>query len=140
VLYAPFFLFIHVICRNKNKGRQVLIYKAKTMQDNEKMDTLVDCLNILRKRGFTKEFKLELHGLCAIDEEHHRYGPADMKIVEHFRFEGDSDPADMTVVYALEANDGVKGTVIDAFGTYSNPKLSEFLRKVEEVKEKANSH
>jgi hypothetical protein len=63
-----------------------------------------------------------------------------MKIVEHFRFEGDSDPADMTVVYALEANDGVKGTVIDAFGTYSNPKLSEFLRKVEEVKEKANSH
>lgn len=109
------------------------------MQDNEKMDTLVECLNTLKDRGYEKEFKLDHHELCAIDGEH-RYGPKDMKIVEHFRFEGESDPADMTVVYAVETTDGGKGIIVDAFGTYSNPKLSEFIRKVEEVSEKANSH
>src|SRR5688572_3771308 len=99
------------------------------MQDHEEMDTLVESLEYLRKKGFTKEFKIEQHTLHAIDDTSKTYSPEQLKIVYHFRFEGDSDPGDMTALYAIETNDGVKGTLIDAFGTYSSQKVSEFLRK-----------
>lgn len=36
----------------------------------------------------------------------------------------------MSVIYAITANSGTKGIIIDAFGTYSNPKISEFIRNV----------
>jgi hypothetical protein len=50
--------------------------------------------------------------------------------VEHHRFEGVSDPDDLSVVYAREANDGTRGALTDAYGTYVNPHLSAFLKKV----------
>jgi hypothetical protein len=103
------------------------------MQDNEKMDTLVECLEFLRKKGYTKEFKIEQHTMHAIDDTEKNYSPEQVKITGHYRFEGESDPADMTVLYALETEDGDRGTLIDAFGAYSSQKVSEYLRKVEEI-------
>jgi hypothetical protein len=50
--------------------------------------------------------------------------------VEHDRFEGASDPDDMSVVYAMESDDGLKGVIADAFGLYANPDLGVFLEKV----------
>lgn len=37
------------------------------------------------------------------------------------RFEGTSDPDDMSVIYALEARDGMRGTLTDACGSYADP-------------------
>ena len=54
----------------------------------------------------------------------------ELTIVEHYRFEGASDPDDMSVVYAIESNDGLKGIVADAFGLYANPNLGGVLEKV----------
>jgi hypothetical protein len=50
--------------------------------------------------------------------------------VEHYRFEGASDPDDMSVVYAIESAGGPKGIIADAFGTYANPGLGRFLDRV----------
>jgi len=50
--------------------------------------------------------------------------------VEHYRFEGASDPDDMSVVYAFESHDGSRGIIADAFGLYANPDLGGFLEKV----------
>jgi hypothetical protein len=47
-----------------------------------------------------------------------------------FRFEGVSDPGDMAVVYAIESLTGVRGTLVDAFGVYSNPVIGEFVARV----------
>lgn len=44
----------------------------------------------------------------------------DLTIVEHHRFEGMSDPDDSSVVYALEASNGLKGVLVDAYGAYAN--------------------
>ena len=62
------------------------------------------------------------------------YKPEDLKIIKVYRFEGDSDPGDSSVLYILEATNGLVGYSIDDYGIYSNHEDSEgydnFLRHV----------
>ena len=44
--------------------------------------------------------------------------------------EGASDPDDMSIVYAIEGESGARGTLVDAFGAYSDPTVSSFLQGV----------
>ena len=53
-----------------------------------------------------------------------------MIIREYQRFEGVSDPDDMAIVYGIESLDGTQGSLVDAFGTYSNATVSAFLQDV----------
>ena len=46
------------------------------------------------------------------------------------RFEGASDPDDMSIVYAVESNNGWQGTIVDAFGVYSEPAIGTVLKHV----------
>jgi hypothetical protein len=59
----------------------------------------------------------------------------ELTIVEHHRFEGSSDPDDLSVCYALETQDGTRGILVDAYGVYANPEVSEFLTRVRVHKE-----
>ena len=36
----------------------------------------------------------------------------------------------MAIVYAIEIMDGTRGSLVDAFGAYSNPTVSAFLHDV----------
>ena len=36
----------------------------------------------------------------------------------------------MSIVYAIESRDGTRGTLVDAFGVYSNPAVSAVLEGV----------
>ena len=83
----------------------------------------------LKKRGFTANFELLNNTFRAVDGDK-IFSPDELTIVEHHRFEGASDPDDLSVVYAIEANDGTRGTVADAFGPYANPDLGAFLKAV----------
>jgi hypothetical protein len=85
----------------------------------------------LQEKGFTEEFQVCEEGLKALNSGK-IYRPHELKILEHFRFEGISDPDDMAVMYVVKTNDGLKGTIVDAFGVYANPELSEFMKEVED--------
>lgn len=78
-------------------------------------------------------FSVEDGQLCATDEkgETHHFAPSEVNILEHFRQEGQSDPGDMSVIYGLQTQDGHKGVLIDAFGTYANQEIGKFLDGVE---------
>ncbi len=62
------------------------------------------------------------------------YQPQDLKIIKTYRFEGDSDPGDMSIIYLIEANDGLIGYSMDAYGTYSTHDADEgydnFVRQI----------
>jgi hypothetical protein len=58
------------------------------------------------------------------------FRPQDLTIVEHHRFEGASDPDDMAIVYGIESNSGIRGVLVDAYGVYADPRVSEFLKTV----------
>lgn len=93
-------------------------------------DTLSEALDGLQKEGFTRDYNLkETKLICQQDNiELH---PADFDIVAVYRFEGASDPEDEAVLYAIEAKNGERGTLMDAYGAYSesiSPEMADKLR------------
>jgi hypothetical protein len=106
---------------------------------NTEMRTLVYCLNSLVKQGFTADFKVSGRGLNVLGRDK-AFQPDEVKILNFYRFEGDSDPADNSILYAIETKDGTRGTLVDAFGAYADPKVTTFMQKVEEINKKTNLH
>lgn len=102
---------------------------------SEDMKTLVSVLNKLTRDGFTEDFKVTEAGLTSV-KNGKNYPPEDVHVVNFFRFEGASDPADNSIVYAIETSDGLKGTLTDAYGPYAEPTVSKFMKQVEDITKK----
>ncbi|HLK31044.1 MAG TPA: hypothetical protein VKT28_20870 [Puia sp.] len=96
------------------------------------MSTLSSILEKLRLKKMDNEFRWTPEGFTA--NKGKAYQPEELKIIRVFRFEGDSDPSDSSVLYIIEANDGLVGYSIDAYGIYSNHDDEEgydnFIRKI----------
>jgi len=105
--------------------------KLSETPGKEEMKTLSQCMESLHKYGFESDFRVEDDRLRSEDGDK-SYEPNEVSIVNFYRFEGESDPADSSILYAIEASDGVKGTLSDAYGTYSSTSVSDFIRKVED--------
>jgi len=91
--------------------------------------TLASVMQDLNGRGFTEQFKAMPEGLRAV-RSGQTFTAGEVAIVENYRFEGESDPDDMSIVYAIETRSGVRGTLTDAFGAYADPRVGAFLRNV----------
>ena len=86
----------------------------------------------LQAQGFTVDFMVAGESLKVYGSEQ-SYQPEELKIVNFFRFEGASDPGDMSILYAIETSDGTKGLLSDAFGTYSDGDVDEFVKKIHDI-------
>ena len=82
------------------------------------MTTLSSVLEKLRIRKHDNEFRMTADGFGIGNGKF--YKPEELKIIRTYRFEGESDPADSVILYLLEANDGLTGYSMDAYGAYSN--------------------
>jgi hypothetical protein len=91
--------------------------------------TMAEAIKGLRERGFTANFEYLNNEFRAVGTGK-TYPAEDLTIVEHYRFEGASDPDDMSIVYAIETKEGTRGVLTDAFGVYADPKLGAFLKNV----------
>src|SRR5688572_33463585 len=98
----------------------------------DEMSSMVTVLSKLTKSGYTTQFKPDKKGLCSMTTNKN-YKPKDVKIEHFYRFEGESDPADSSIVYAIETNSGEKGTLIDSYGAQSDPLLEAFLKEVQSI-------
>ena len=99
------------------------------------MKSLANCLNRMISEGYTEDFSITEKGLEAL-QKHSHYSPEEIQIVNFFRFEGESDPGDNAILYVIETADGVKGTLVDAYGTYNDSRLTRFMQDVETIKKK----
>ncbi len=99
------------------------------MANEDKMQTVAGALRLFNGRGFDREMSVE-RGRLHVSGTARTYGPQEVRVREHRRFEGVSDPADTSVVYAIETVDGVRGTLVDAYNVYADPALGDFLRDV----------
>ena len=88
-----------------------------------------EALQDLKTRGFTANFEFVRKEFRDVTTGK-IFKAGELAIVEHHRFEGASDPDDMSVIYAVESRGGTRGIVVDAFGTYAGPELGSFLSKV----------
>ena len=95
------------------------------------MTTMTDVLEKLRIEKKDKEFRMTPEGFTPGNDKY--YNPEDLKIIRTYRFEGESDPSDSSVIYLMEANDGLIGYSIDAYGVYSDhgdDGYDDFIRKI----------
>jgi hypothetical protein len=91
-------------------------------------DTLSAAVNSLNERGFTKDFNIAFDKLIC-HETNECLNPHEFEIMEVYRFEGETNPSDEAVVYAVESKDGtMKGTIVNAYGIYADPKSDEMIK------------
>lgn len=93
-------------------------------------ETVTQAVSGLAERGYTANFNLSAGYLSAVDHEVN-LDPHEFNIDEVHRFEGETDPGDEMVVYAISADSrGIKGVLVNAFGVYSDQISDELMAKL----------
>ena len=95
-------------------------------------DTVTEAMTELKKLGYTIDFSIMTEKDCIIcHETKTELSQEDFKIDGFYRFEGDSDPGDEMVVYAISSNmNNMKGIVVNAYGIYADEKSSAIVKKL----------
>lgn len=92
-------------------------------------NTLSQTLRDLKKKGYKHDFNL-LENELESKSLNMQYAPDKFIIHKVYRFEGMSDPGDNAIIYAVETNNGIKGTLVDSYGTYGGFLSEEMVRKL----------
>ena len=95
------------------------------------MTNLESCLRKLESKGYTDSYRVEGGRLASLSDPKMKYKAKDVVAANFFRFEGITDPEDMSILYAIETSDGRKGTLVDAYGMYSDAETGDFMKEVE---------
>jgi hypothetical protein len=88
------------------------------MEQPHEMTTLTRIMEKLRLKKMDTEFRWVPEGFTTVKGK--VYQPHDLVIIKVFRFEEITNPSDMCILYVIEANDGLIGYSLDAYGVYSN--------------------
>lgn len=103
------------------------------MSTSRSMTPLSVVMERLREKGYGRELIINKEG-AYFEGQSTIYQPSSLTIVKVYRFEGESDPADMSVIYAIHADDDQVGYLLNAYGTYSDrdhPFYEDFIRNVQ---------
>jgi hypothetical protein len=90
-------------------------------------DTLSEAVNDLKKRGFDLDFNLQENCLICHGD---KFDVNNFEIAEVYRFEGNTDPSDEAVVYAIQSVNGVKGVLVNGYGISAETMSSEMAKKL----------
>jgi len=93
-------------------------------------DTVVDAINGLKEKGYDLDFNVafnqiecKANGVCL--------DPSDFDIDETYRFDGETNPSDEDVVYAISSTDKkYRGILTAAYGVYADRLSEQMIRKL----------
>jgi hypothetical protein len=91
--------------------------------------TVTDALNGLKEEGYDLDFNLKVDCVECESPNIQLY-PADFAIDKFYRFEGASNPDDSAIVFAISSKNGLKGTLVDAYGVYADNLSDEMIKKL----------
>ena len=93
-------------------------------------NTLSEAVNDLQKRGYTDDLTHDGRYLIC-GARGLSLDPAEFEIDEFHRFEGNSDPQDQSIVYAISSTKhGVRGMLVNAFGPDANTLTQAMVSKL----------
>ena len=93
-------------------------------------DTVTEAVKDLKVRGYTIDFNIAFDKLLC-SENKICLQPDEFEITEVHRFEGNSNPDDEDVVYAVESKDKkIKGVITSAFGLYADAVSNKIIQKL----------
>lgn len=96
-------------------------------------DTVTEAMADLREHGYTIDFSIMDDKDCLYCHKTAlELSPDDFEIDSFYRFEGNSDPGDSMIVYAISAvKDNLKGIVVNAYGIYADKAASAIVKKLD---------
>ena len=93
-------------------------------------DTLSEAVNDLVSRGYVYNFNLKNDCITCVENEINIH-PEDFNIDEVHRFEGNTDPGDENVLFAISSDkNNIKGLLVNAFGMYADSFSSDLMSKL----------
>lgn len=92
-------------------------------------DTVSEAVKGLKQRGYNIDFNLQ-YDCIVCHETPLRLTPDEFSITEVHRYEGNSDPADEAIVYAIESDHGHKGVLVNGFGISADAVTNELIHKL----------
>ncbi len=93
-------------------------------------ETVTEALNGLKARGYVLDFNIAFDKLLCTQHDI-SLNPDAFEITEVYRFEGESDPSDEDVVYAILSKDGnIRGVLTSAYGMYADTASAAILNKL----------
>lgn len=90
-------------------------------------DTVSEAIRKLREKGFTKDFNLEENCIVCHPD---RFAADQFNVVEVYRYEGNTDPADEATVYGIVSSSGMKGILVTGYGASVEAMSEEILEKL----------
>lgn len=97
------------------------------MKNHFHYETITEAITELKQKGFTIDFNLEENCIVC---KYSKFEAEDFEIIEVYRYEGDSDPADESTVYGIQLNSGLKGILVTSYGANSDRLSSKMLEKL----------
>lgn len=92
--------------------------------------TLSGTMTKLREEGYTEDFNLGFDRVHCRNEQL-KLSPDDFQIDKFYRFEGESNPSDSAILYAISSNKhNVKGVLVNGYGIYSDALSDELVEKL----------
>jgi hypothetical protein len=92
------------------------------------METLSEAIARLERLGFSGSFQ-PLDGCLRALGAERSFAPAELVVEEVVRFEGDSDPSEQAILFALRSPEGdVRGTFVASYGVLTDPGSAEIVR------------
>lgn len=89
-----------------------------------------DYLDKYEKEGYTASYRVDKGKLIEVESKS-SYKPEDVTIVAEHRFEGMTNPSDLSILYVIETSDN-KGTILTAYGPEANIETAEFFKEIPE--------
>ncbi|WP_288879928.1 phosphoribosylpyrophosphate synthetase [Pedobacter panaciterrae] len=97
------------------------------MEWNYHYDTVTKAIEELREKGFVIDFNLRENSLTI---ENPRFRPEELSIVDIYRYEGDTDPADEVIVYGIASTDGSKGIYVAGYAADADQDLALIITRL----------
>lgn len=89
----------------------------------------MDYIKVYQDKGYTANFYFKNAKLIN-SETKNEYFPQDIFIVAEHRYEGMSNPSDMSILYIINTSEDEKGTFLMAYGPTADLDVSNFFKKI----------
>lgn len=97
----------------------------------ESYGTLSETISGLKKEGYTLDFNIRANYLDCHQNDT-TLSTDDFEIDKVYRFEGESNPDDQSILYAISSlKFGVKGLLVNGYGISSNSATNKLIEKLE---------
>jgi hypothetical protein len=97
------------------------------MEEQFHYGTVSEAISTLKKQGYDLDFNLADNYIICNTE---RFEADDFEIVDVYRYEGNTDPADEAAVYAIRSATGLKGILVTGYGASADSFSTEILIKL----------